>query len=309
MAHDNNSKSIDFALYFSNISSNLSYFFLMSDILFSNEDHLNNVIKHMIADGKEHFHVVADFDRTLTKAFVNWEKSSTVIAQIRNGEYLTPDYASKAHKLFDHYNPIEIDPNYPKNEKIEKMYERWEKHFNLIVQSWLTKEIIDEIVATRSLRFREWSPLFFDILKQNNIPLVIISASIGDMINTYLLQEWFLSPNIHVVSNFFEYDDNGKTIGVKKTIVHSMNKSEVILDQFDFFDDIKERKNILLLWDSLDDIYMADGFVYDNIIKVGFLNADTPEQRVAFLKVYDVVIVGDGDMGWVNTLIQKLLSI
>ncbi|MEI8090940.1 MAG: hypothetical protein WCG98_01480 [bacterium] len=71
MAHDNNSKSIDFALYFSNISSNLSYFFLMSDILFSNEDHLNNVIKHMIADGKEHFHVVADFDRTLTKAFVN----------------------------------------------------------------------------------------------------------------------------------------------------------------------------------------------------------------------------------------------
>jgi len=280
----------------------------MTDYFFSNEEHFKQTLANMIADGKENFHVVADFDRTLTRASVNWEKSSTVIAQIRNGNYLTPDYAPKAHALFDHYNAIEIDPNYPRDEKIKKMDERWVKHYDLIIESWLTKQIIDEIVSKKTLQFREWSQTFFDILKGNNIPLVVISASVGDMIRVYLSQEWRLSENIHIVSNLFEFDDEGKTIRIKKPIVHCMNKSEVILDQFDFFDKVKERKNVLLLWDSLDDVDMVEWFDYKNLIKIWFLNDDTPENRESFKEKYDMIILNDGPMDEVNKLLKDILQ-
>ena len=39
--------------------------------LIPNHQHLEAVLQKMIADGKDHFHVIADFDRTLTKAFVD----------------------------------------------------------------------------------------------------------------------------------------------------------------------------------------------------------------------------------------------
>jgi len=274
------------------------------NVIISTPQKLEETLKAIKADWKENFHVVADFDKTLTKAFVAWEKSSTVIAQIRNWNYLTPDYPEKAHALFDHYNAIEIDSNYLKDEKIAKMYERREKHYDLIIKSWLTKQIIQNIVSKKSLKFREWSELFFNILKENQIPLVIISASVGDMISAYLLQEWWLFDNIYVVSNLFEFDENWKVISVKKPIVHCMNKSEVILDQFNFFNKIKDRKNVLLLWDSPDDIDMIHWFDYKNLIKIWFCNHD--ENLEEFKNIYDVVILNDGDMDYINQLIVGL---
>lgn len=277
----------------------------MENIIIVNPEKLNEIKKTIKDNWIANFHVVSDFDKTLTKGFINWEKSSTVIAQIRNWDYLTPDYPEKAHALFDHYNAIEIDPNYPKDEKIAKMYERRKKHFDLIVESGLTKKIIQEIVSKKTLKFREWLELFFNILKDNQIPLVIISASVGDMINAYLLQEWYLSDNIHIVSNLFEFDKSWRVISVKNPIVHCLNKSEVILNQFGFFDKIKNRKNVLLLWDSLDDLEMVGGFDYKNLIKIWFCY--DLEKLEEYKKAYDVLILNDIGMDCVNQLLEEIL--
>ena len=72
----------------------------MKNILIPNQESLDETVRRLIEGGVENLHVVSDFDRTLTRAFVRGVKSPTVIAQIRNGNYLTPDYASRTHALF-----------------------------------------------------------------------------------------------------------------------------------------------------------------------------------------------------------------
>jgi hypothetical protein len=64
---------------------------------------------------------------------------------------------------------------------------------------------------------------------------------------------------------------------------------------------------VLLLGDSPGDVHMADGFEYENILKIWFLNTDTPENRILFQEKYDVVILNDGDMKYINKLLKKII--
>ena len=57
---------------------------------------------------KDNFHVVSDFDKTLTKAFVQGKKVLSSYSLIREGNYLSPDYVKQAYALFDKYHPYEI---------------------------------------------------------------------------------------------------------------------------------------------------------------------------------------------------------
>ena len=66
------------------------------------------------------------------------------------------------------------------------------------------------------------------------------------------------------------------------------------------FGKIKHRRNVLLLGDSVDDIKMIEGFEYDEIIKIGFLNEKVEENRDEYLKNFDIVIANDSDMSHVN---------
>lgn len=281
---------------------------MRGEIIVSNQKELEDKIKRISKQGKNKLHVVADFDRTLTKAFVKGQKSPTAIAQIREGKYLTPDYSPRAHKLFDIYHPIEISNEVDSKEKNEKMHEWWKKHFDLLIECGLNKKVIEEIVKKRGLKFRNGSLEFLSALHENNIPLIIMSAGPGDMISEYLKQEERLYENISIVANMLIFDKNGRFIKVKEPIIHSLNKHETELKKLPVYKELLKRKNVLLLGDSLGDLGMIEGFDYDNLIRVGFLNENTDKNIEEFRKGYDVVILNDGKMDYVNKLLKKLIK-
>ncbi|MFA6383191.1 MAG: hypothetical protein WCX17_02090 [Parcubacteria group bacterium] len=278
------------------------------NIIIPNKKRLEELKKAVAEAGTKNFHVLADFDRTLTKAFVDGQKAHTVIAQIRNGGYLTPEYAPEAHRLFDIYRPIEIDPNISQEIKNAKMHEWWRTHFDLLIRSGLNKSVIDEVVRKKGIKFREGALSFIDYLRDKNIPLVIMSAAPGDMITEYLRQEDRLHNNVHIVANFYKFDVNGNVVSIKEPLIHSLNKHEIIIKDFPAFDLIKNRKNVLLLGDGVDDIGMIEGFEYDNLIKVGFLNENAEENLEKFKENFDVVLLGDANMDFVNNLIRELFN-
>lgn len=85
-----------------------------------------------------------------------------------------------------------------------------------------------------------------------------------------------------------------KAIGYKDQIVHVFNKSELAIKQFpEIYERVKNRKNVILLWDSLWDPGMSDGFEYDNLLKIGFYNDQTPEKIEKYLESYDILLTGD----------------
>jgi cytosolic 5'-nucleotidase 3 len=111
----------------------------MENIIIQNRDNFEELKERFKKDGAGKLHILADFDKTLTKAFVNEKKIPSLISVLRDENYLTPDYPAKANALYEKYHAIEINPNIPKQEKKEKMEEWWRLHFKLLIESGLKK--------------------------------------------------------------------------------------------------------------------------------------------------------------------------
>ncbi|HLC86539.1 MAG TPA: haloacid dehalogenase-like hydrolase [Candidatus Nanoarchaeia archaeon] len=276
----------------------------MEEVKFADEKLLNEKIKKF---KKNNFHVVADFDGTLTKAFVEGQKTHTTIAQIRQGNYLTPDYSARAHALFDEYHPYEISLDLSLIEKCDKMLEWWRKHMELMIECGMNKEVILDIIEKKKIVGREGLAELLNLLAENNIPLLIISAGLGDIIKEYLESEGIMHKNIHIISNFYNFDSNEKVIGYKSQIIHSYNKNEVAVKSHPYYEQIKERKNVILLGDSLGDLGMIEGITHEEIIRIGFFNYDA-EEPDEFLKSFDAAILNDGTMGYLIKLVKEIFN-
>jgi hypothetical protein len=135
-----------------------------------------------------------------------------------------------------------------------------------------------------------------------------MSAAPGDMLIEYLNENKLLLPNINIISNLYEWDKNGKAIKIKQPVVTSVNKDETLIHKFPVYEKIKNRKNVLLFGDGLEDVGMIEGFNYNNLIKIAFLNENVEENLPAFKKVYDIILLGDQDMNYVNKLIKEILK-
>lgn len=148
------------------------------------------------------------------------------------------------------------------------------------------------------------------MLHENNIPLIILSASgLGYESISYTFEKIHkLYDNIEIISNAFIRDESWKAIAVREPVIHSFNKDETVIKNFPIYKKIKDRKNILLLGDGIGDANMADGFEYENILKIWFLNNDTPESREKFSEAYDLLILGDGSMDEVIEIVKKILQ-
>jgi len=280
----------------------------MENVHVVDEQLLEKKVQKIRQDGSDKFHVVSDFDRTLTPAFIHGQKAHTGIAQIREGGYLTPDYAGRAFALYDKYHPIEISKDISLEVKKQKMLEWWQTHLKLMIECGLNKGVIDDITNKKKIRPREGSFQLFNILKKHDIPLIIFSAGKGDLIEGYLESGNKRYKNIRIIANFYDYDEKGIVKGYKSNIIHSFNKNEGQLRESDHFKNIKHRKNVLLLGDSLGDVNMLQGIDHDAIIKVGFLNDRVEELFDSYRKVYDIVITNDSPMHFVNELLAKILE-
>ena len=259
--------------------------------------------RKILEGGFGNFHVLADFDRTLTLPTVQ-----SAIAILRDGSYLTPDYAEKAHALFNKYHPIELDSSVSESEKKAKMKEWWEMHFKLLIQSGLSKSDLKRIISEDKIQLREGVGNFLDLLHKRNVPLVIISSSgVGDVIPMYLKRIDKLYEDIHILTNLFEWEGD-KAVGWKKPIIHSFSKDESSLKSFPEYNSIRSRKNVLLLGDSLGDLGMAKGLNQSIVLSIGFLNEDIEKNRGAYRKGFDVVLEGDQDFSFVNGLVREVLK-
>jgi cytosolic 5'-nucleotidase 3 len=280
------------------------------NIITSNKEKLEKIKKTIAQGGADKLHILSDFDRTLTNAFVNGKSVPSLISILRDGNYLTPDYALKANQLYDKYHQIEIDPEISLGEKKKAMEEWWRAHFNLLIESGLNKEDLEKIARTEKIRLRSGFSEFADFLHLRGIPLIIISSSgLGsDNIAMYLEKEGKLYDNVHIVSNSYEWDESGKAIRVNEPIIHTMNKDETSVQDYPFFKEIKNRKNVLLLGDSLGDVGMVKGFDYDNLLKVGFLNEKIEERLKDYSLNYDLIILNDSSMDYLNQLLKEIIG-
>jgi len=278
----------------------------MNQVTISNPEQLKKKITKLKKQGVNGFHVVADFDRTLTKAYINGE-THTSYELLRKGKYLTSDYSPRSYALFYEYYPIEISETTPLEEKSKKMTEWWTKHYDLNIECGLSLDVIKEIVKKNKIQLRQGAEELLDLLAKNNIPILIFSAGLGDVIKEYLKSVNKLTKNVHIISNFFKFDKKGKAVSYTKPLIHTFNKNEIQVKHHKYQNEVIKRKNVILLGDDLGDLGMTKGIEHDTIIKIGFLNHHVEKFIDKFSEAFDAVILHDGTMDYVNKLVKEIL--
>ncbi|MDI6778452.1 MAG: hypothetical protein QMD77_04675 [Patescibacteria group bacterium] len=279
------------------------------NIIIANPEEFKRKKEAIRRGGAGKSHVLSDFDRTLTYATVDGHRRDSLMAILRDKKYLTPDYPKKAYALRDRYYPVEIDFSIPIEERKKAMEEWWTKHFDLLIESKLNIKDLGKVVASKKIRLRDGVVNFIDHLHARKVPFVIMSATGlgGEAVTLFFEKEGKLLDNIHIVSNFFEWNENGYMKKARNPIIHALNKDETAIRDFPVYELIKDRKNILLLGDGPGDVGMSEGFDAENIIKIGFLNEKVEENLKHYKELYDVIILNDPSFDFMVGLLKEII--
>lgn len=282
----------------------------MSNIIIPNQEKNQKLQEKIKQEGASKFHILADFDRTLTYAHTkNRKPMPSTISILRDYGYLSKEYQTKAKALFEKYHPIETDPSVPTEKKEKTMEKWWTSHFDLLIKSNLNKKDLEKIVESGITKLRKGVKEIFKHANTHNIPIVIMSSSgIGDTIPMILKKEKILYDNIYIITNTFTFDEQGRATKPNKPIIHALNKKEISIKNLPVYNTIKDRPNIVLLGDSLNDPEMTSNLDSKYILKVGLLNQEQPNTKTlnAYKKTYDIIITKDSGLESISKFIQKI---
>ena len=135
--------------------------------------------------------IVADFDRTITTAFVDAAAGvagSTSHGILESCRELSPAYRAQAQALLDKYHPIEFSATLSKEEKLPIMQEWYRRSHALLLEEDISEGTIRQAVAdaSASIRIR---PGFAELRREaasRGIPLVVFSAGLGNVVKEVL---------------------------------------------------------------------------------------------------------------------------
>ncbi|TYZ57932.1 hypothetical protein PybrP1_013219 [[Pythium] brassicae (nom. inval.)] len=260
--------------------------------------------KKFSSDGLDRMLVIADFDFTLTTSFKpSGEHGTSTHGVLSTSSFIDPAAQAANREMFLYYYPIEQSPTLSAAEKLPFL---------------LTKRDIAAAVAESEIVFREGFHDIFGLLANENVPVLIFSAGLYDVIHAVLDKEFAAQTppqpapaNVHVVSNMLRFDPlSGVAVGFAGKLIHSLNKNAGAVLDTPFWTQcqLEQRRNILLLGDSLGDAGMADGIDVrdDEIVRIGFLNDRVDEKLDVYLQHFDVVLTNDASLLPVELLLHQM---
>lgn len=243
------------------------------------------------------FYVVADFDKTLTEG-----TSDSTWGVISKVNQVGEEYNERRTALFKKYRPMEIDPNISDEEKSNAMKEWWQLHINLFYEFGIKEQTVKNAIKLGNLKYRDGAKKFLMKMNELNVPVIIISAGIGNVIEEFLKSENDYYDNIKIISNFIVFE-NGEFKEIYGDIIHSLNKNIVELDD-ESKQYLKNRDNILLLGDGYADLKMVPEENRENTVTVGFLDEKIEENLELYKKGFDIVLTNKSTLDNVNDILK-----
>jgi 5'-nucleotidase len=171
--------------------------------------------------------VIADFDRTVTMSKVNGKKGDSCHGVMESLETLSQEYKEQTQVLFQKYYPIEISHKLTIPEKIPKMFEWYSQAHEHLLREGVKMQHIRDAVKGSNLALRPGVCDIIRILQENDVPLLIFSAGIANVIAEVMAQKFGeLKGSTHIISNWMLFDLNGNHSGFTEPLIHMFNKNE-----------------------------------------------------------------------------------
>ncbi|KAJ8964053.1 hypothetical protein NQ314_005194 [Rhamnusium bicolor] len=193
--------------------------------------------------------------------------------------------------------PLKMILQYQHRKKTKHMEVWWALSEEAIKGLKVSPEEINEVCIQLGPSLRDGSKELFDELCAAKVPVLVFSAGLGDTVMSVLKHCDVLLPNVEVVSNFLKYDSDGCIMGFKDRLIHVYNKNEYAIKGTDFYNQIVDRDNVILLGDSIGDASMVEGMDHLKVVlKIGFLYARSEESLPNYMNTFDIVLQDDQTM-------------
>ena len=223
-------------------------------MIYLNEEKLNKIKLQ-----EDNFFVAIDFDKTITsrKSSDSWGVCGNILGK---------EFNEKSELLYQKYAPIELNYEISFKEKNKAMEEWYSKNMNLIYDYHLTKSQLEESISNSDIIFRDGAKEFLKEMFQKDIPVIILSAGIGNVIESFLRNNNCYYDNIYIISNFIKFDDDGNMKKLDIELIHTLNKTMKNHIPIEFEEKIKKRKYRLLFGDFIEDKNMVSKNEWDETI-------------------------------------------
>lgn len=278
------------------------------NVIIKDVDKVSEKLKGLFKSGSQTLHIISDFDMTLTKYWMDGERNHSSHSVLASTDAISTEFKEAEKRLCQEYYPYEISTTISHQEKTEKMVEWWTKCNEIYIKEGLSRQKIRDIASHTKISYREGLEEFIQLTETKEIPLLVFSAGLKDIIEELLDSKKLLKPHMHVVSNsmIFSEEPPHHCIAFKEPLIHVLNKGEVALKNTPFYDMVVSRPNVILMGDSLGDIHMSGGLEHDILLTVGFLNYNLDELLPVYQQTFDIVITHDASLQWINTLLKNL---
>jgi cytosolic 5'-nucleotidase 3 len=278
-------------------------------VYIKNNEELEEKIKFFIDGGPNNFHVISDFDHTLTPLYHKGEKTTPVPGLLRDKGYFNPEYKKRS----DIVAKVNLTTDFESNKhRAEVMISWWEQEFSLLKKYGCREKAIELLVVGKHIISRPGCDEFYSLLKKNDIPLLVFSAGIANIIDHYYKDRNDIPKKTHILSNHIYFDENGNMEDYTKgeDIIHPYNKGEISIHDTTHFDHISRRENVIVMGDIIADTKMGQYLdATQNSIKIGFYNSLGSRDSIGkYMVAFDVVLAYDASMNYVNELIEKIVA-
>jgi HAD superfamily phosphoserine phosphatase-like hydrolase len=228
--------------------------------------------------------VVLDFDRTLTMHYTKNAHDSTSWQIMR--DHLPMSAQGEAQLLHDHYRNLELCGMM--SDKDARAW--WASTLRIIVENNLDLNVIENDFVSKST-IRPGTKELFELCKTYNIPTVVMSAGVKNIINMWC-RTYDIQPTI-ILSTELQLDSSNHVIGWDEaSVVHMFNKHE--LDHPELSKIRAERSHTILVGDSIHDHSMAAGD--DTVFRIRVVDPylyDAVDQKTIkdeTFKLFDAII-------------------
>ena len=262
-------------------------------MFYINEEKIKNI--HL---NNNNFYVVMDFDKTITTS--NSTDSWTIL---QNPTIMNPQFEKDSLLLYEKYGPLELDYSLDGVSKSNYMKEWYFSVMDLTYFYGLTYDKLLACAKSGNIPFRNGFKRFLSNLHKYNIPVIILSAGIGNVIDQVLKLNNCFYDNVHIISNFIKFENN-KMLPFNDDIIHTCNKSIDRLPDY-IYKEIKSKDYILLFGDLIEDLNMIHKEDLDKTISFGFLEKNIDTNFNFYKQYFDVVLTNNASFDDVAKILKS----
>lgn len=261
---------------------------------------LESKIADFVQAGGSGIHAIFDFDRTLTVKKPGSQDEVTTWHILH--EHLPGSGQLQYQSLFKKYHALELNGDMTQEDAVAW----WSSILDLFVEHSIDLTAVEKDFLDRATIKAGVADLF-KICADNNIPTVILSAGIREVIDIWC-SKYGIQPSL-VISTTLALDKRNKIVGwQKETLVHALNKSEAEHPELLAIRSLRPRT--LLIGDGLDDANMTAGAA--EVIRVRVLDprsdetVNEQEQQKTFEK-FDALITS-GSLQPLCELVERIIQ-